>query len=88
MIKKLSPANLKSTLSFLHASHVSKLEAYLRFSIREKREVELSWRIIEALDKSSDLGRELRKEWEDFSKVLRVNRESLKILLKSLREEK
>nr|VVW87464.1 unnamed protein product [Nymphaea colorata] len=86
LIKKVSPANLKSTLSFLHASHVNKLESYLRFSIKEKHEIELCWRIIEALDKSSDLGQELRKEWEAFSKVLRVNRESLKILLRSLRE--
>jgi hypothetical protein len=44
--------------------------------------------VIEALDKSSELGQELRKEWEDFSKVLRVNKESLKILLRTLKEEK
>ena len=60
LVKKVSPANLKSTLSFLHAAHVRKLEQYLRHLIKERCEVELCWRIVEALDRSSDLGADLR----------------------------
>ncbi len=35
MLRKITPANLKPTLSFLHGSHVAKLMGYLRFLIRD-----------------------------------------------------
>ena len=87
LLKKISAGNLKSTLSFLHASHVAKLQQYLRFMIAQRYEVELCWRVLEVLDRGSDLGKELREYWERLGRQLRVNRESLKVMLKAVQEE-
>lgn len=35
MLRKITPANLKPTLSFLHGAHIAKLMGYLRFLIRD-----------------------------------------------------
>ena len=85
LLKKISPANLSSTLSFLHATHVQKLEQYVQFLVAEKHEVEMCWRIIEALGNGSTLGKQLRGTWEGLSRQLRVNREGLKMLLRTLK---
>lgn len=65
LLKKISPSKLKSSLSFLHRHHVDRLKIYLQFLLSKRFELELVWRVSEALEiKQPDLSRGLRQAWE------------------------
>ena len=44
--------------------------------------------MLEALDRGSELGKELRQYWQGLKKQLRVNREALKVLREMAGEER
>lgn len=46
MLRKIPPSNLKSSLSFLHATHRLKLQSLLKFFIKEGHETQLCWRVL------------------------------------------
>jgi hypothetical protein len=63
LLRKIPPANLKSSLSFLHATHRLKLQSILQFFIKEGHELELCWRVLEAMEEGSELTQALRSGW-------------------------
>lgn len=89
LLKKISPSKLKSSLSFLHRHHVDRLKAYLYFCLDKKLELELVWRVCEALDiQEPDLSKGLRQSWEEDRDIIRVNIEALKLVGKVLQQNR
>ena len=88
LLKKIPPSNLKSSLSFLHATHAHRLEAILSFFVKEGHELELCWRVLEAMQRGSELTKELRAAWRKLSVGLRAGNAALTLLQKALEEEK
>ncbi len=50
LLKKIPPAKLKQSLSFLHRHHVDRLFKYMQYYFDRHIELELLWRVAECLD--------------------------------------
>lgn len=87
LLKKIPPANLKGTLSFLHNRHVRRLEQYLNLMARNCFEQETCWRVLKELNRGSALATVMRQSWAPIRTDIQVNTEILKTLLKSIRDE-
>lgn len=88
MLKSIPTANLKACLSFLHTHHFQKLEQYLEYFIERKFEEELSFRILDAMGRPTKLGARLRESFDQTAETLSLNREVLKLLFRTIKEEK